>query len=66
MKVTFKTTLKDILEIEKGSEILQKNGVPCLSCPLAEQELSVLTIGEVSQIYQLDMEKILSELNVKQ
>ncbi|MCL5411048.1 MAG: DUF1858 domain-containing protein [Patescibacteria group bacterium] len=63
MKVTFKTTLEDILKIKKGSEILQQNGVPCLSCPLASQELGVLTIGEVSQIYNLNLDKILDQLN---
>lgn len=65
MKVIFKTTLKDILKIKKGSQILQDNGVPCLSCPMAALELNTLTIGEVSQIYHLDLEKILKELNKK-
>lgn len=65
MKITFKTTLKDILKIEKGSQILQDNGVPCLSCPMVALELDILTIGEVSQIYQLDLGKILRELNKK-
>lgn len=65
MLVTLKTTLKDILKLKKGSEVLQANGVPCLNCPMAALELNTLTIGEVSQIYHLDLEKILLELNQK-
>ncbi|MFA7253245.1 MAG: hypothetical protein WC107_01680 [Patescibacteria group bacterium] len=63
MKVTSKTTLRDILALKKGSQVLQENGVPCLSCPMAALELNTLTIGEICRMYQLDLEKILKELN---
>lgn len=63
MKITEFTTLKDILNLETGEDVLKKHGVPCMSCPMAALELNILTIGEVCQIYKLNLEKILEELN---
>jgi hypothetical protein len=63
MKITKTTTLEKILELKNGEEILAKNNVPCVSCPMAEMELSSLKIGEVCKMYRLDLEKILKELN---
>ncbi len=57
------TTLSKILETEKGRRVLQENGVPCLSCAMAAEEINFLKIGEVSDMYGLDKEKILKELN---
>lgn len=63
MKITEKTTLEKILELQKGEEILRENGVPCVSCPMAAMELSELKIGDVCKMYNLKLEKILKELN---
>lgn len=63
MKATEDSTLENILDLEKGNEILQKHGVPCMSCPMAAQELSSLTIGEVCHIYKLGLNQILNDLN---
>ena len=63
MKVTKNTTLEKIIALEKGEEILHKNFVPCISCPMAPLELSDLKIGDVWRVYKLDLEKILKELN---
>lgn len=63
MKVAESTTLKDIVEIEQGEDILKKHGVPYMTCPMAAQELNTLTIGEITQIYRLNLDKILKELN---
>jgi len=62
-KITSKTILKEILEKKRGAEILMKNNVPCLSCPMASFEIDKLKIGEVCKMYGLNLEKILSELN---
>ena len=64
MKVTEKTTLKKILNKKNVEEILAKNGEPCLSCPMAQFEIDKLEIGEVCKMYDLDLEKILKELNL--
>lgn len=62
-KITSKTTLAKIIEKEGAAEILMENGVPCLSCPMASLEIDELKIGEVCKMYELNLEKILKELN---
>jgi len=64
-KITKDTTLEKILEQKDGDEILHKNNVPCVSCPMASMELGVLKIGDVCKMYKLNLEKILKELNGK-
>jgi uroporphyrin-III C-methyltransferase/precorrin-2 dehydrogenase/sirohydrochlorin ferrochelatase len=44
-------------------ETLMENGVPCLSCPMAEMEIDKLKIGDVCKAYGLNLKKILKELN---
>ena len=63
MKITKSTTLEKILELKNGEEILHKNFVPCVSCPMAPMELSDLKIGDVCRVYRLNLSKILKELN---
>lgn len=64
MKFNQKSTLEKILEIKGADEILAKNGVPCLSCPMASFEIGKLKIGEVCKMYGLNLKKILDELNM--
>ncbi len=64
MKITAKTKLGQIIKIKSGSEILAKNNVPCLSCPMASFEIDKLEIGKVCKMYGLNLEKILKELNL--
>jgi hypothetical protein len=63
MKITKETTQKEILETPGGEEILVSNHVPCPNCPYAAGEIAKLTIGHVSRLYGLDLDKILKELN---
>ena len=65
LKITSKTTLAKIIEKKGGSEVLMKNGVPCLSCPMAKFEIDKLKIGEVCKMYGLNLAKIIKELNKK-
>jgi hypothetical protein len=65
MKITSKTTLAKIMDKKGGNEILMKNGVPCLACPMAEMEIDKLKIGEVCKMYGLNLKKIIKELNAK-
>ena len=62
-EITTKTTLKKIIEKKGADEILAKNGVPCLSCPMAAKEIDKLEIGKVCKMYKLNLAKILKELN---
>jgi len=63
MKITAKSTLGKILEQKGADKVLTKNGVPCLSCPMASMEIDKLEIGQVCAMYDLDLEKILKKLN---
>jgi hypothetical protein len=63
MKITKSTTLEKIIERKGGGEVLMKNGVPCLSCPMAQFEIDKLKIGDVCKMYKLNLTKILKELN---
>ena len=63
--ITKNNTLAEIIEEKGANEILSKNGVPCLSCPMAQFEIDKLKIGEVCKMYSLNLEKILKELNKK-
>ncbi len=62
-KINKKTTIKEILEVKGGEEILRKHNLPCLSCPMASFEISSLKIGEVSDMYGLDADSIIKEIN---
>ncbi len=64
MKITKTTTLAKIIKQKGADKILAKNGVPCLSCPMAEFEMDDLQVGEICKAYGLDLDKILKELNV--
>jgi hypothetical protein len=63
MKITKDTTLATIMEQKNGTEILGKNGVPCVSCPHSPFEIDKLKIGEVCKAYGLNLKKILKDLN---
>lgn len=62
-KITAKTTLAKIFELEHGSEILHKYGVPCMGCPMAQFEIDKLQIGQVCKVYELPLKDILEDLN---
>ena len=62
-KITKDTTLAEILKNPEVEKILAKYNFPCLSCPFAELEMENLKIGEVCQMYGIDLEKLLRELN---
>ena len=57
------TTLAEILQKEGADKILAKYNVPCLTCPMAKFEMEKLKIGEIAKMYNLDLEKILADLN---
>jgi hypothetical protein len=62
-KINSKTTLVKIIDKKGGAKILMKNGVPCLSCPMAAVEIDTLEIGKVCKMYGLNLKKILADLN---
>jgi len=63
IKITKDTLLSKILKYPKVKEILAKYNLPCLGCPMAAFEMGALKIGEVCKMYNIDLKKLLKELN---
>ena len=64
-KFTKDSNLAEILASEKGEKILAKYNLPCLTCPMAKFEIQNLKVGEVCKMYEINIEKLLGELNKK-
>lgn len=62
-EITKDTTLADILKKPGAEKILTKYNLPCLWCPMASYEIEKLEIGQVCQMYGIDLQKLLKELN---
>lgn len=62
MKITKDTTLSEVMD-EKFQKIMAKYNVPCLSCPMAKMEMEKLRLGEICQMYGIDLEGLLKDLN---
>lgn len=62
-KVTKDTVLAEIIVDKKAQKILEKYNLPCLTCPFAKMEMEKLKLGDVCQMYGLDQEGLLRELN---
>jgi len=62
-KITKDKTLAEILEKPELVKVLVKYNLPCLSCPFAKMEMENLKIGQVCQMYDINVEKLLKELN---
>lgn len=62
-KINKDTLLSDILEIKGAGEVLSKHKVPCLHCPMAQMEMQSLKIGDICNMYGIDLDKILEDLN---
>lgn len=52
--------------MKNGEEILTKYNLPCLSCPMAALEIDKLEIGQVAEMYGIDADKLIKELNKNQ
>lgn len=62
-KINKETTLAEVLKNKGAEEILAKYSLPCLSCPMAKFEMEKLKIGEVCEMYGVDLKNLLKELN---
>tara|TARA_Y100000034_G_C6530323_1_gene228483 strand:- start:153 stop:353 length:201 start_codon:yes stop_codon:yes gene_type:complete len=63
MKITKDSTLENVLKIEGAEEVLSKFNFPCLTCPMAQMEMNTLKIGNICNMYGIDLEKVLESLN---
>ena len=64
MKVTKDTTLAEVLKINGSEKILSKFQMPCLGCAMAQMEMDTLKLGDICNMYGLDLDKLLKELNI--
>jgi hybrid cluster-associated redox disulfide protein len=62
-EITKDTTLAEILKLPEANKILAKYNLPCLDCPAASFEVDQLKIGDVCQMYNINLKKLLEELN---
>lgn len=63
MKIKKETNLAEILKYPEAEKILEKYNLPCLTCPMAKFEIEKLKIGQICQLYGIDAEKLIEELN---
>lgn len=59
------TTLAEILKKPENKKILAKYNLPCLTCPFASLEMEDLKIGKVCEMYKIDIDSLLKDLNKK-
>lgn len=64
-KITKDTIVSEILKEPGTEKVLTKHNFPCLTCPFGKMEVESLKIGDVCKIYNIDLEKILKDLNKK-
>ena len=62
-KISENTILAEILKQAGAEKILKKYNLPCLQCPFAKTEMESLKIGQVCQMYGIDLENLLKDLN---
>lgn len=60
---TKESTYQEVIAKERAHEILAKHGVPCVSCPMAKYEMGKLKLGDISEMYGIDLKALLDDLN---
>jgi hypothetical protein len=65
MKITKKTKLSKLLDKKKFDKIFEKYEFPCVSCPFARMEMENLDLGSVCEMYGIDADSLIKELNKK-
>ncbi len=62
-KINENTTVEKALEKKGAERILKKHKFPCLGCPMAQMEMKSLKLGQVCDMYGLNKERLLKDLN---
>jgi len=62
-KITKNTSLAEILKKPGAEKILAKYNLPCLTCPFASLEMEDLKIGKICEMYKIDIDNLLKDLN---
>jgi hypothetical protein len=62
-EITAKSTLAEVLNHPNGKVALEKFEVPCLFCPMAAMEMNELQIGQICEMYGIELKNLLEEIN---
>ena len=62
-EITKDSTLAEILKIPDVEEVLAKYNLPCLWCPMAKLEADKLKIGQICEMYNINIGNLLKALN---
>jgi hybrid cluster-associated redox disulfide protein len=62
-RISEDTTLAEALKYPEAMNVLTRYNLPCLHCPMAAYEMGMLKIGEVAKMYDIDVERLLRDLN---
>ena len=62
-EITAESTLAEMMSHQKGQKAMEKYNVPCLTCPMAAMEMNELKVGQICEMYGIDLEGLLKELN---
>ena len=57
------TKLSEVLNSPEASKIIAKYELPCMNCAMAAYEAEILTLGQISKIYGINIDGLLKELN---
>jgi len=60
---TKESTYQEVITKKGAYEILAKHGVPCVFCPIAKYEMGRLKLGDISEMYGIDLKALLDDLN---
>ncbi len=62
---TGESTYGEVLEKKgkKAYEIFAKHNIPCVTCPMARYEMEHLKLGFIAQMYGIDLDALLDDLN---
>ncbi len=64
-KITKDTVLAQALKVKDAAKILTKHQVPCVTCPMAAMEMDKLKLGQIAEMYGIDLKALLKDLNGK-
>ena len=62
-QITESTSLDKLVSNERIYPILQKYGVPCIDCPMMQDEFDQLNLKKVCELYGINYKKIIEEIN---
>ena len=62
-EITAESTLAELMNHENGQKAMAKYNVPCLTCPMAAMEMNELKVGQICEMYGIDLEGLLEEVN---